>query len=107
MEVSGLSAAVLNQLRTQAEEPAALQRWLAIYTEQTDWKANIGVPPLHGTYRVEPGVLRFEPQFPLEPGLSYRAVFRPVGMPGEKAPALGEVASVFKVPPRRLEASTR
>ena len=36
-----------------------------------------------GTYRVQPGALRFEPQFPLEPGLSYRAVFHPDQLPGE------------------------
>jgi hypothetical protein len=35
------------------------------------------VPPLLGTYRVEGDSLRFEPRFPLEPGVRYRAEFDP------------------------------
>ena len=34
-------------------------------------------PPLLGSYRIEDGALIFEPRFPLEPGLRYRAVFKP------------------------------
>ena len=35
-----------------------------------------GVPPLAGKYAFADGVLAFRPQFPLEPGLAYRAQFR-------------------------------
>jgi hypothetical protein len=106
VEVSGLSGAVLKQLRAEADQPSALQRWLAVYTEQADWKANIEAPPLYGSYQVGSGVLRFEPRFPLEPGLNYRAVFRFVRSPASPTDSLGEVVSVFKVPSRRIEAST-
>ena len=34
------------------------------------------VPPLAGKYSFAGGVLAFRPQFPLEPGLTYRARFR-------------------------------
>jgi hypothetical protein len=34
-------------------------------------------PPLLGSYRVEKGVIKFEPRFPLEPGIRYRAEFDP------------------------------
>ena len=37
------------------------------------------VPLLLGSYRVEAGVLAFHPQFPLAPGVHYRAVFHPPG----------------------------
>ncbi len=37
-----------------------------------------------GVYRVELNALRFEPQFALEPGITYRAVFRPDQLPGGK-----------------------
>ena len=36
-------------------------------------------PPLLGTYRRDSGVLRFEPRFPIEPGVRYRAEFDPHG----------------------------
>src|SRR5438128_1952189 len=34
-------------------------------------------PAMLGSYKVADKVLRFEPRFPLEPGLRYRAVFEP------------------------------
>ncbi|HET9220308.1 MAG TPA: Ig-like domain-containing protein [Terriglobia bacterium] len=41
------------------------------------------VPPLLGRYRIENKTLIFEPQFPLQPGVSYRAVAK---IPGATAP---------------------
>jgi hypothetical protein len=35
------------------------------------------VPPVWGTYRVDGKLLRFEPRFPPEPGIRYRAGFEP------------------------------
>ena len=35
-------------------------------------------PSLLGSYRTEDDVIRFEPRFPLEPGVRYRAEFDPV-----------------------------
>jgi len=35
-------------------------------------------PPLLGSYRLEGDIIRFEPRFPLEPGVRYRAEFDPV-----------------------------
>jgi hypothetical protein len=35
-------------------------------------------PPLWGFYRVADDIIRFEPRFPLEPGMSYQAEFDPV-----------------------------
>jgi hypothetical protein len=35
------------------------------------------LPPLLGRYRVDGRILRFEPRFPLEPGVRYRAAFDP------------------------------
>jgi hypothetical protein len=44
------------------------------------------VPPLAGTYDIEGNDLVFHPNYPIEPGLHYRAVFRPLwgGAPVEK-----------------------
>ena len=104
-EVSGLGAAALKQMQAQDGTAPAWDRWLAIYVEHGDWSATIGLPPVHGTCRLESGTLRFEPRFPLEPGLNYRAVFHPARLPGETKPP-AELTSVFKVPPRRTAATT-
>jgi hypothetical protein len=44
-------------------------------------------------------VVRFEPQFPLEPGLVYRAVFRPDRLPG-KSKQTELLTAEFRRPPR-------
>src|SRR5262249_3704446 len=40
-----------------------------------------GQPAVLGSYRVEKGILRFEPRFPLARGVHYRAVFDPARLP--------------------------
>jgi len=48
------------------------------------------VPPLLGKHRVENGTLIFAPQFPLQPGMSYRAV--------AKVPGAAPLSVVFTIP---------
>jgi hypothetical protein len=52
-----------------------------------------------GAYRISSDVVRFEPQFPLEPGLVYRAVFRPDRLPG-KSKQTELLTAEFRRPPR-------
>src|SRR5215510_5119982 len=75
-----------------------LERWPGAGTVNPDRAGDIftvsvdapNVPSLLGKYRVENGALVFAPQFPLQPGMSYRAVAR---IPGN-AP----ISSVFSIP---------
>ena len=53
------------------------QRAFAVFVEQPD--AGSDVPPLSGTYDPREATLRFVPRYPLQPGLSYRAVFSGAG----------------------------
>ncbi len=67
-----------------------------------------GLPSVLGSSRLEGGILRFEPTFPLEPGLRYRARLRPGPWAGrgardEHGPAIEEV---FALAPRSLEPKT-
>lgn len=55
-------------------------------------------PAILGTYRVVDGRLRFEPRFPIEPGLRHRAVFRPSLLPLEAYHGLKDVVTEFKRP---------
>jgi hypothetical protein len=62
-------------------------------------RAISGLPPLGGRYRVAGGALLFEPRYPLEPGLRYRAVFQP--------PEGGQpVEAFFEIPRRQVEPTT-
>lgn len=63
------------------------------------------LPPMAGAYRVGATALRFEPQFPLEPGLTYRAVFRPDQLPGGNS-AAAPVTSVYQSPRRSVTPAT-
>jgi hypothetical protein len=64
---------------------------LSVYADQRDLKADLSLPAMTGRYWTEPGRLYFEPQFSLERGVNYRAVFR------QDAKAPPTVAS-FKLP---------
>lgn len=57
-----------------------------------------------GVYRIESNTLRFEPQFPLEPDVIYRAVFRPDQLPGGKR--AGPITVVFQLPRRNATPTT-
>lgn len=85
---------VVSGLRLPVSETA-----LSVYADQGDLKADLSLPPMVGRTWVEQGELRFEPQFPLERGVNYRAIFRP----GGGAPA---VVALFKLPLQRAEPST-
>src|SRR5207247_1852853 len=49
-----------------------------------------------------------EPQFPLQQGVRYRAVFRPAKLPGERSSAVGgePITSVYDVPQRPANSTT-
>ncbi|HEY6401210.1 MAG TPA: Ig-like domain-containing protein [Blastocatellia bacterium] len=92
--------------RLQRSKPA-LAEWrllLSVYAIQ-EWPSDAtDLPQMVGVYRVESNALRFEPQFPLEPGLVYQAIFRPDRMPGgSKAQP---VKSVFRSPRRSATPAT-
>lgn len=72
---------------------------LSVYAEQGNLKADMSLPPMLGHYWTEPGRLYFAPQFPLQRGVNYRAVFRP---DAKAAP----IVSTFKLPLQPAEPTT-
>ena len=103
VEVSGLSEATLRELRRTNWTVAQWQRLLSVYAEQG--ALDIGLPAMLGVYRVASGGIRFEPQFMLAPGVSYRALLHPEQLPGARD-AGKPVASVFRLPARRSTPAT-
>ena len=105
VEVSGLSNAMLQELRQANWTASQWQRLLAIYVEQGEALTDIGLPAMLGGYRVGTKGIRFEPQFALAPGVSYRALFHPDQLPGTRH-AGQPLSSVFKLTPRRAASTT-
>lgn len=66
-------------------------QFFAVYVDRP------GAPPILGSYRIQDGALTFEPRFPLEAGLRYRAVFRATK---------GPVTATFEIPKREATPST-
>ena len=99
VEVTGLSAATIQELRSDWNL-AQWQQVLAVYADPGELIADIGLPPMTGAYRVASNLFRFDPQFPLEPGVNYRAIFHPDRLPGDRGKDGDPILAVFKAPSR-------
>ena len=105
LEISGVNARSLDQLRQANWTLAHWQRLLPVYAGQGDLVSDVGLPAMTGAYHVTNGVIRFEPRFALEPGVRYSATFYPSRLPGNSSGG-GIVASSFQLPARHGAPST-
>jgi hypothetical protein len=99
-EVIGLEAAQLAALGR--DEPGAGE-WAARFAVFTVPAGEAGAPsplPILGSYRVTEGVLRFQPRFPLEPGVRYRARFDPAKFAATSEAGSPPIVSVDFVLPK-------
>jgi hypothetical protein len=101
-----LNAQALEELQRSKRTREQWQRLLAVYAEQGDLMADIGLPPMLGAYRVESDALRFEPQFPIDPDVRYRAIFRPGQVPGQHGDEDRLLTAVFQARPRQTNSTT-
>jgi len=106
VEVSGLDKTSESELGKANRTPEQWQRLLSVYAEQGDLFADVGLPAMLGSYRLENGTVRFEPQFALDPGVHYRAMFHPELLPGERERRGKPVTSVFQLPRGRTTPTT-
>lgn len=72
--VQGLDKDTLAAL---AKLPPDSKTWSEVLTVRVDRSAKDPLPAMLGTYRIDKGILLFEPRFPLTPGLRYLARFDP------------------------------
>lgn len=100
LDVSGLGPEALELLRTVKWDLSRWQRLLAVYAEPKDAAPGAELPPMLGQYSIESDRLRFVPQFPLESGIRYRAVYRPSQLPENAASESADVTSIFQLPDR-------
>jgi hypothetical protein len=84
---------------------AALEA-LQVFVDPPGGSGAADLPPVLGSTRVEGGVLRFEPRFPLEPGLAYRARLLSGPWMGRVGSDSQPLEKVFVLPAPRLEPLT-
>jgi hypothetical protein len=83
VDITGLPAADLSAISNLGLKGDAWSRVFAVYVAPA--RGKLPGPAVLGSYRVEAGVLRFEPRYPLVPGVPYRAVFEPSQVPTRAA----------------------
>lgn len=105
VEVHGLERKELDAVRPAGTTRERWQQLLSVHAGQGSIAADLNVPPMLGEYRLGRDVVRFEPRFPLQPGVTYRAVLRARGMLGGRQTAV--LSSTFVLPSEQREPSTR
>ena len=88
---------VLRAADLSAEDQARL---FAVYVDVTGGNPAGQLPAVSGAYRLEEGVLVFEPRYPPAPGVSYRVVVDPVAvdLPGSSSTLTFDVARPERPP---------
>lgn len=99
--VYGLDAANLAELAKVKWDP---DQWQALFQVQVGPEPRTGLPPVLGTYSVADNMLRFEPRFPLEPGVTYRVRLDPAHLPVPREAQA--IEAVFEQPRPSVEATT-
>jgi hypothetical protein len=105
VEVHGLNAAALKELHRSHWSLPRWQSLLSVYAEQGDVIADMTLPAMLGDYQLDSNILRFEPRFALEPGLTYRATLRPDRLPGS-TPGSKMLTAVVRLPARDTTPTT-
>jgi hypothetical protein len=104
IEVSGIDTVNLEKLAGAAWQSEQWNKLLSVKPVRGTAEEQQQRPAMLGIYRVGKDLLLFEPRFPLQPGLSYQAVFDPANMPVPLPGAF--VKTTLKVPAPAREAST-
>jgi hypothetical protein len=98
VEVVGISEKALRHLRSTNWQSDDWQKLLSVYAGQGDFMADMNVPAVVGSYSLRDLVIRFEPKFPWQPGVTYRAVFRPERLPAMADKVSAQIVSKFSLP---------
>ncbi len=104
--VTGLEAADLERLSRARLDEEQWQALFAVFVAGSTPEADRKQPAMLGSYRIDMGILRFEPRYPLTAGARYRAVFQPSRLPGRAGPAAEAVVAAFEIPARKEQPTT-
>ena len=93
VEVAGLDRTTLDRLKPAEFTPEQWSALLRISVRREHARSDAARTPMLGSYRIEDNLVRFRPKFPLEPSLTYEAVFDPSKLPGTRVDP-GNVAPI-------------
>jgi hypothetical protein len=95
IEVLGLGPADLANLAQASLDASQWNALFAVYVRKGSKDKSTDPPAVLGSYHVDRDVVRFEPRFPLAPGIHYRVVFHPAKIPGrsgqKREPIVAEI----------------
>lgn len=80
---------VIGPIEAALQNSDKLQEFFPVTVEVENIRAALDLPPMLGSYSAKADMIEFHPLYPFEPGVSYRASFRPA-----------KISSVFRVPAR-------
>jgi hypothetical protein len=103
VELCGVTEGTLQKLQAAAWQ---LDEWQKLLSVKAGAETGLELPPAAGTYSVVDGCIRFQPKYPFEHAVMYRAVFHPSLLPGSGSQTLGDIASTHIVPIERRKSTT-
>jgi hypothetical protein len=77
VELAGADPASLKALKDHDVKYNGWTAFLAVRVLPASVSPLEELPPLWGAYRIDGDIIRFQPRFPLQPGMTYRAEFDP------------------------------
>ena len=104
-EARGFTSSHLRELRSPSWTETHWQKLFPVIAGSDDPLADIGLPPMLGAYRIDDGAVRFEPRFPLQHGIKYRAILQPSHLPGGDV-RLPPISVTLRIPDRTLASTT-
>jgi hypothetical protein len=105
VEVSGIASSVLQSWLATKPGQSDWQKLLAVRVQQPSVVDDVDTPPMLGRCEARDGIIVFTPEFPLQPGLRYRAEFRAAALSGGDR-ATKPLAATLAVPAATSVATT-
>ncbi|HUR55821.1 MAG TPA: hypothetical protein VMZ71_16915, partial [Gemmataceae bacterium] len=101
VEVTGISKDALAKLKAAKLDASEWARLFRVVVSEGTADEIAARPSVAGTFSVTETAIRFEAQFPLTPGVKYRAMFHPSKLPDGDPKAASAEADLFipKPPP--------
>ena len=98
VQVSNVDPAAFSALKSTRMTTTLWSSFLSVRIVTESKPRSEEPPPLWGSYSLSGDVIRFEPRFPLEPGIRYRALFDPVRLRSVTRELTPNVAAVEPKP---------
>jgi len=103
VELEGLSSEAVRALASVSWSDAQWMKLLSVYVEPMSSAAANDLPPVQGRYETLKDRIRFEPQFPVQPGVPYRVEVHQEALPGAPPEKSRVTAAWFTLPtPARI-----